>query len=276
MLKKLFIHEWTETCKLPALGLFSFAILTGIAALYYHFFPALTPEVEIHVGNLLLFIAYSFLAAALSLLILIYLGIRFYKNMYTDEGYLMHTLPVPAWMHLVSKMCNGMLWTYITGIVTTVTVLPVTALALPKIGYLSPGEFAELKETFSMLFGDNLWELLFYFIPYTLVSGLFAVLQLYAAVCLGQLFGKHKVFSSVICYLGLHALVSAVSSIFMVPALTGIIITKVPDSAVSAPTLVYPLLMDAVFLCGFFASLVLSVACFVLCHYLLKRNLNLD
>lgn len=276
MLKKLIRHEWSETFKIPCLGLLTFLILSGICALYFFLSPALTADVELNVGNLFLFISYAFISAALSLLITVYLGIRYYKNLYTDEGYLMHTLPVPAWMHLTAKTINGVFWCYVLSLVTTVTVLPVTVIALPKIGYLAPEEVAEIRTVCLMLLGNSLPELLFYFIPYLVSSVLFSVLLLYAAISLGQLFGKHRVFSSIICYLGLNALTSAVVSAFMVPGLTGMIITRIPDATEDAMTLVFPTLMDTIFLASLPAHLLLAAACFVLCHYLLKKNLNLD
>ena len=38
---------------------------------------------------------------------------RFYKNYLTDEGYLMHTLPVKPWMLIVSKLTIGTIWFYL-------------------------------------------------------------------------------------------------------------------------------------------------------------------
>ncbi len=35
---------------------------------------------------------------------------RFYKNVMRDEGYLTHTLPVPTWQILVSKLIVSYIW----------------------------------------------------------------------------------------------------------------------------------------------------------------------
>ena len=35
---------------------------------------------------------------------------RVKKNLFTDEGYLMHTLPVKSWQHLTSKLLNALTW----------------------------------------------------------------------------------------------------------------------------------------------------------------------
>ena len=41
---------------------------------------------------------------------LIFLGIRFYRSMYTDEGYLSHTLPVTANQLFLSKILVSGVW----------------------------------------------------------------------------------------------------------------------------------------------------------------------
>lgn len=35
---------------------------------------------------------------------------RFNKNLFADEGYLMHTLPVPSYYHILTKIISGIIW----------------------------------------------------------------------------------------------------------------------------------------------------------------------
>ena len=44
---------------------------------------------------------------------------RFQKNFFTDEGYLMLTLPVKPWQHIVSKLISALIW-YITSLALVV------------------------------------------------------------------------------------------------------------------------------------------------------------
>lgn len=278
MLKKLIKHEWAQTWKIPALALFVTLALSAACALYFFLAPEPAPDVELNVGNLVLFLLYAFYSAFVPLLITIYLGIRFYKNLYTDEGYLMHTLPVQPQALILSKTITGVFWSYLSGIVTLVTVLPISLLAVTKLAYFDEAELAELTESLSQilsLFGNNIWELLFYFLPYMIASSLFSILLLYAAICLGQLFGKHKVLSSILCYLGLNALLSTASAMLTVPGLTGVVITHA-DEADDFFTLVMPSIMRTTYFITFLSSLFLSAVCFWLCSYLMKKNLNLD
>lgn len=279
MLKKLLKLEWTETWKIPSLALFVMIALTVACALYFYFTPAPAPDVEINVGNMMIFIMYALYSAFVSLLITIYLGVRFYRNLYTDEGYLMHTLPVRPRMLILSKTLTGVFWTYLAEILTIVTVLPAACLAIPKLAYIDDAELAEIMAEMTpalmSLFGDSPLGIFFYFVPYMIISAFFSVLLLYAAICLGQLFGKHKALSSILCYLGLNALLSTASAVLMVPSLTGVIITHA-DDADNFLTLIMPAFMRTTYFVSFISNLLLSIACFWLCDYLMKKNLNLD
>jgi hypothetical protein len=48
---------------------------------------------------------------------------RFYKNLLGDEGYLMFTLPVQSWSHILSKLAVSMLWTVVSGGVALCSIL---------------------------------------------------------------------------------------------------------------------------------------------------------
>lgn len=275
MLKKLAKHEWLETWKIPALILAVSIILSVICALYFYLAPYPTANVKINVGNMVFFILYVFAVVITSWLITIYLGIRFYKNLYTDEGYLMHTLPVHSRTLVLSKALIGTLWIYLAGILSFATIFPVTFLALPKLSYITPAQLGEIISAATSVFAQNVPQALFFFIPYSLASAASSILLLYAAISLGQLPGKHKVLFSIICYLGLNALLSTVSSLFMVPGLTGVVITHAENTE-NFYELVMPTLMRTTYVISFFVSIVISAICFFVCNYLLRKCLNLD
>lgn len=281
MLKKLIRHELAETWKIPVLIFAVGTILSLACALYFYLQPQPDPSIEVNLGSMTIYILYAFGIAAISLLIIIYLGVRFYKNMYTDEGYLMHTLPVRPWMHIAAKTITGSILSYLGSILTLFTLYPITFIALPKIAYMDPAEIEELLQILPAIFGESTAVIIFYLIPYMLVSSISSVLVLYAAICLGQLFGKHKGFSSIVCYLGLNALISSLSALFMLPGLAGVTIVSAEQSANSATadgflSLVLPSMLHTTFFMSFLANIVLAAAAFFLCNYLMKKCLNLD
>ena len=97
MLKKLFVHEWRSFWKVPA--------AMCLFALVYAFIGALTFQTDLWnndyrlVRLVLVFgsIGYFILLIAPAIILSIYTALRFYRNLFTDEGYLMHTLPVKKW-----------------------------------------------------------------------------------------------------------------------------------------------------------------------------------
>ena len=65
----------------------------------------------------LIFLFYFLLLFATVAITALFFIYWFYKNLFTDEGYLMHTLPAPAWMHIASKTIGMVIWHIIDTIV---------------------------------------------------------------------------------------------------------------------------------------------------------------
>ena len=53
---------------------------------------------------------YTLLVMALLIITIVMVLQRFYKNLLKEEGYLMHTLPVPTWMLVASKTICSLIW----------------------------------------------------------------------------------------------------------------------------------------------------------------------
>lgn len=107
MLTKLISHEWKDTFKVPALLLTITVLLSAASLVYFSVADQASAGTDLNVRNFVLYIACILILSGLSMILIIYFAIRFYKNLYTDEGYLMHTLPVKPWMLIVSKLTIG-------------------------------------------------------------------------------------------------------------------------------------------------------------------------
>ena len=94
MLTKLISHEWKDTFKVPALLLTITVLLSAASLVYFSVADQASAGTDLNVRNFVLYIACILILSGLSMILMIYFTIRFYKNLYTDEGYLMHTLPV--------------------------------------------------------------------------------------------------------------------------------------------------------------------------------------
>lgn len=94
MLGKLIKHEWRAVWKVPGfvnlfLLLYTFA---GILSLHSSIWESDNKIIE----TLLILATFFYFISiiVISFIVMVYITVRFFKNIYTDEGYLMHTLPV--------------------------------------------------------------------------------------------------------------------------------------------------------------------------------------
>ncbi|NLX70323.1 MAG: hypothetical protein GX024_05425 [Clostridiales bacterium] len=112
---------------------------------------------------------------------------RFYKNLLGDEGYLMFTLPVKTWQHIISKLLISMMWTILSFAVTASSII-----IIANIEDLT-GKLAELIKVVRHFIGDTA----FFLIPAYILMGIaFYTVMIYAAITLGHLFQKHKIIAS--------------------------------------------------------------------------------
>ena len=137
MLTKLISHEWKDTFKVPALLLTITVLLSAASLVYFSVADQATADIDLNVRNFVLYIAYILILSGLSMILTIYFAIRFYKNLYTDEGYLMHTLPVKPWMLIVSKLTIGTIWFYLIDLLLVGAITLITLIALPTMAYFS-------------------------------------------------------------------------------------------------------------------------------------------
>lgn len=141
---------------------------------------------------------------------------RFYKNLFTDEGYLTRTLPVTSSKHLLSKTICGSVW-----LIADVAFI---FLSLYIMMWTPPIKRAlfEQKELLSKEFGltgkyENLsFQTIFiiYFL-FCILSAISNVILIYASVTLGQLFSSHRILGAVVAYFLLTTLLSILMLILM-------------------------------------------------------------
>ena len=269
MLTKLISHEWKDTFKVPALLLTITVLLSAASLVYFSVADQASAGTDLNVRNFVLYIACILILSGLSMILMIYFTIRFYKNLYTDEGYLMHTLPVKPWMLIVSKLTIGTIWFYLVGAITLITLI-----ALPTMAYFSPEDLLELRtmfQSYHTIF--TVPSILFLAIPVMIIGSVFSLLTIYASISLGQLFSSHKVLASILCYLGLSTILSTAMMLLTAPTTAGVFIIQ---STSANPMADFASIYWSIMLISLFANLILCVPAFWICNYVMKRCLNLD
>jgi len=185
---------------------------------------------------------------------------RFYKNLLGDEGYLMFTLPVSTWKHILNKLLIAMLWNLLSGLIATFSiVIMVRSADLPELAEFY-NEIYKYMGTVGLVT-----------IPVmTLVSIAFSILQIYAAIALGHLFGKHRLLASFGMYLAINTVFQFIA-ILLLP-----IFAKVFLESFSADLIVIFSKINTILVVITAVMIAASAACFVLTNILLKKRLNLE
>lgn len=221
MLKKLFVHEWKDTWKVPALLNVVVVCLTilGVLVIRDGIWDLANENVLISSSLVIYMMTYFASVLALCMVISIYFWLRFYKNLYADPGYLMHTLPVTSNDLILSKLFANAIWSLVSTIVSASSfVMMLNVLADGRI--LAEFKLAPLMEAFEGISDGEVAKLVLALIMLlAMVTGSFmmSILLGYAAVSIGQLFKKHRVGGAVMMYFALHMAFQTLVSFVMVP-----------------------------------------------------------
>lgn len=208
----------------------------------------------------------------------LYFYIRFYRNLYTDQGYLMHTLPVTKHELITSKLLIAGAWKIISYLVIAIGML-----------YIFNNEgfelFREIKKWIENLDEDPL-RVVGYIVLSVLIGiayVMYSILTVYAAISIGQLASKNKVWGAIGAYVGLRIVIRFLGRI------VGVILMMIDKDNYSgftlgilSPFLSYSYGMSNkpnVMLFMFLYLIGLSFMCaifYIITHYMMKNRLNLE
>ncbi|MCR4850138.1 MAG: hypothetical protein K5870_02665 [Lachnospiraceae bacterium] len=205
MLGKLIKHDFIATWKVPvALDavLIVLGILTAIVI-------QTVPHVEDSLGMSLFMFSFVGLfyvgIIAANVVTIIYLVIRYYRNLYTSEGYLTFTLPVKTDMIIHSKVITGSVWLFLSYLSTFISIV-IAGIGFFKTTDVSVEEIkAGFMEMYNILgFAETGFTAIM--VITMLITPIAGILYMYFSVSLGQLWQNHKVLGSVLCIIGLYIL----------------------------------------------------------------------
>jgi len=206
---------------------------------------------------------------------------RFYKNMFGDEGYLMHTLPVEPWQHILSKVLVSAVWMFASFVMTVLSVLILSYGMIPR--EVMAEFMVEFNAAFSLigLSTATFWSK----IAISMFFSLFVyMLPLYAAITIGQFWRKHRIFGAVLAYIGISTVSQMLSGVVMqIHGMfwrqSDIDVEKYFYFGVNdefALNFSVEKYFNSIMLSSLLLSLLLSVGLFFLTNYLLKRKLDLE
>ncbi len=208
----------------------------------------------------------------------IMLLVRFYKNFFTDEGYLTFTLPVTRRQLFFSKFITGMLFILLHGALFVICLAIVLFLGIPSA--------ALGGETFFSIFFTwvgSLWDQIGIWLPIYVLEAIlalicitaFSISMYYCCFTLGAVIAKKaKVVAAIGIYYAINTALSLIGSFFGTFGLSGILTGlpsvlyyATPDTAYAT----YALLILLV--CALIATISTTLYCFAVGK--LERKLNL-
>ena len=272
MFAKLLKHEWKANvgllCLLSGCALGLGCIAAVILRLLTGNWDAIT---ESDTGVLLMIPCFFFLFAAF-LGIMLYsacvqyiLLYRFYKSRFTDEGYLMFTLPVKTSHIFLSSALNMLIW----GVIAIVVII--IAIAIPVVfGPVWPDDIIqEIKAAYTYMYSDTVQILgagyTLSSVLYVIAMSMYSIVVPMSAVVLGaSVAKKHKVLAIIGILIGISVVISTISSI--ISALSSIL--SITSDNIQLITTLPPVLNSIIFL-GF------TIGGYFLSVHLMKRRLTL-
>lgn len=223
MLKKLFVHEWKACWRLMAAVNGIVLIITFIGMILFRndFWRMMEsdayPSTIVGVGMLLYFMLYMISVGALSFVVSLYFYVRFYSNLYTDQGYLMHTLPVTPGQLIWSKAFVGVLWHFISCIVLMFSVVAFMFSMIAGIDGVTVADIWRSIEIDIDEIGLTAVLAILLIILLIVASCFVTIFFGYTAVSIGQLFKKQKILGAIGAYIVIYLVMQFVSSVATIP-----------------------------------------------------------
>ncbi len=260
MLGKLMKYEWQSTWKLLLPANLLIIVMTFFACMTVRL--RLIDKVDndgIIFGAIMILVTYAGSMFVVMIGTAIYLIYRFYTSTYGDQGYLLHTLPVDKHHIIIAKVAVSTAWVLFSSFLIYLSVVFIFASEQGVIPELidSMENIAEEFGGRPTFFAGVMTVVAF------MIQTLARVLKVTACLSLGQLSPNHKLLMSFAYYFGIYFLQQIVGSFYY--AFLGLINSKMELYYYGRPweiTLI--------------ASLVYTVAFYVVTWYTMEKKLNLD
>jgi hypothetical protein len=157
---------------------------------------------------------FGILASMSVTLILVYL--RFYKNFFTDEGYLTFTLPVSRRQLLLSKTLSAFIWLSAHTVLIALCFFVFVIIASPASGnyFINVDMLSGIPDLFCAIWEETgVWTLVYLLevLIMLMLSILFAINIAQMCITIGAVVAKkHKLLAAIGIYYGLNVVISSI------------------------------------------------------------------
>ena len=268
-------HEWKAVWKIPVLLIGILLAAAMMAGFTFHL-PIWDSEwVGLPLSGVMMIITFYVAIIGVSLGITIYFAVRYYKNMFTDEGYLTNTLPVSSHQLLLSKVITMFSWNIISILAVAASV--VIFMGMIILAFMEPGDGKTIVDGFWELFDMGIWDS-----PYMQEFGGFCVsmivmvfasafsgtMTIVASVTIGQMVRRHRILGAFGAYFAIGTVMQIISTVILFPYM----ISTFDNVYVETP---FPL-MTVMYLIISAVSVIIGVGLYFLSEYLIRKQLELE
>ncbi len=229
---------------------------------------------------LFMVLVWSFIAlcGAAMLLTIIFSVVRYQKKMYSDEGYLLNTIPANPMLHILSSLITEYIWTIAIAAVDVVAlIISAGGLSFWR-GFLTPIRYViEIDPVFAI-----------YLLTFLLIFPGTLMLTLIFVINFGYLFRSHRVLAGIGGYVGLMIISNILSSVVFTiagksnfNAATMKILSDNPDYITSDESFQIVMrelakLASGTYISTLIINVIFFAAIFIVSSYILKKRFNID
>lgn len=274
MLGKLIKHEFIATWKY-LLFINAVALVSGLlaAAVGYNasaYFDKLPEALQILL--ILGLVGYVFILFSATLLTTVCNVVRYYKSLYTTEGYLTFTLPATTTEILSAKMLVAIIWQVVTCICVLLSVMMLIGSFILYGVHSGTVNLAtmlrEFHDEFLATFGIIDALTTSFYIIKIIMQLILNLMIFFFAITLGQLWQQHKIIGSIIAYFCIRFIYGIFS--FFMNLFSGSL--SILFSSMADPGRYFSHTTNVALI----ISIVVSVAMYIGCIVITDKKLNLD
>lgn len=204
MLGKIIKNEFKSTYKVMLL-IQGILLLLSVMGGFSVRSLALTNE-KVSVPAILGTVVYFLSFVAVFVIVIVYIGQRFYKTMFSTQGYLTHTLPVKESSIFNGKLLVSYIWIFAMYVMVFISLFLMGSIAsngeLFKI--IVTDAWAKFVDDFYTEFGFNVSIFLWEVFVATLLGILYLIMWIFTSLSVGQLSDKHRIAASVFTGIGIY------------------------------------------------------------------------
>jgi hypothetical protein len=216
----------------------------------------------------------------------IYSAVRFYKTMYSKQGYLTHTLPVNYHQLFLGKLLTNSAWIFIITIAVIIaeviylmSIVNWAFSGIALVGDISPlgsypniwsmigDNWATIVSEIQMELGINIVSFFWIIFVMLIIAAPFSMMMIFGAITVGQLSSKHKIAMSILSYFAISTVFSFLSNIVSFVAMAGIDHRTPIDGGAFFTMLFIPIIVLYVLVC---------VGLYFISMVIVQKKLNLE